>query len=49
MPGLSRRTLLNRSMGAVAAGTPARPFVANATDKATKRREEIFTKFEIKA
>ena len=49
MPGLTRRMPLNRSMGAMPAGTPARPFVATATDQATERREEIFTKFEIEA
>jgi len=33
MVGFTRRTLLNRSIGAVAAGTLARPFVANAQAK----------------
>jgi multiple sugar transport system substrate-binding protein len=33
MPGITRRTVINRSIGAVAAGALARPFVANAQAK----------------
>ena len=54
MLGLSRRSLINCSIGLAAVGALGRPFIADAqakpaVDKAFKHIDEIFAKYEIKA
>jgi len=48
MTNLSRRSVLRSSLPLVSAGTLARPYIANAAaEKALKRVEEIFAKYQI--